>query len=162
MPINSTSSNNNTITTPLYIVKECLKLIPIEKNDTCLDCCSGLNKVWYNNFNCNNKLWCEILLNVDFLNFDTDIKMDYLIGNLPFNKFKLFFEKIIKMKIDKGIGIICLEHSITPLRLQKLNKLGFYLIKIRKLKIKEWKFGFNVNFFYFEKKYDDFCEVLMV
>ena len=158
MPCISTSSKNNIIETPLYIVNECLKLIPIQNNDVCLDCCAGVNKIWFDNIPCENKYWCEILEGKDFIDFNKEV--DYLVGNLPFNLFKLFFEKIMKLNINKGIGIICLENSITPTRLMRLENKGFYLKYIRKLKIKEWKFGFNVNYYYFEKKELNFCRVL--
>lgn len=158
MPINCKSSDNNTITTPLYVVEKCLNVMNIENDDFVLDCCAGINKIWYDNLNC-NKDWCEILEGKDFMQYTNET--DYIIGNLPFNMFKQFFNKIIELKPRKGIGIICLEHSITPTRLLTLQNNGYYVLKIIKLKIKEWKFGFNVNFYYFSKKKYDFMSVLI-
>jgi len=149
MPITHTSSTNNTITTPLWLVKMCLDAMDIQSDDYVLDCCSGINKIWYDNINSDHKSWCEILLGVDFL--DHNNAEDYIVGNLPFNIFKQFFDKIIELNPRKGIGIICLEQSITPTRLLRLNSKGFSLQRLIKLKVKEWKFGFNVSFFYFNK-----------
>jgi len=158
MPINSTSSKNNTIETPLIVVKHCLESMDIKETDNVLDCCAGLNKIWYNNLNC-EKDYCEILEGIDFINYSKET--DYIIGNLPFNIFKKFFNKILQLNPNKGIGIICLEHSITPNRLLLLQKKGFYIEKIIKLKIKEWKFGFNVNFYFFHKKKNETISVLV-
>tara|TARA_R100001591_G_scaffold104293_1_gene111900 strand:- start:1523 stop:2005 length:483 start_codon:yes stop_codon:yes gene_type:complete len=159
MPLIYESSEKNDIETPLRIVIECVKLLNINDNDYVLDCCSGLNNIWLDNINCKNKDYCEIKLNKDFLTYQNN-NIDWIVGNLPFNLFSKFFKKIIDLNVNKGIGIICLEHSITPSRIIILKSKGFYIKYIRKLKIKEWKFGFNVCFFVFTKDKNSFCEVL--
>lgn len=160
MPLTSSSSTKNDIETPLRIVKKCVELLNIDNDDFVLDCCSGLHNIWLDNISCNNKDFCEIKLNKDFLLYETENKIDWIIGNLPFNLFSIFFKKIVDLDINKGIGIICLESSITPTKLNILNKKGLYLKYIRKLKIKEWKFGFNVAFFVFTCEDNNFCKTI--
>ena len=160
MPLTSISSTKNDIETPLRIVKNCVELLNIDNDDFVLDCCSGLNNIWLDNIECNNKDFCEIKLNKDFLLYETENTIDWIIGNLPFNLFSNFFRKIVDLNVNKGIAIICLEHSITPTKLDILNEKGLYLKYIRKLKIKEWKFGFNVAFFVFTRENNIFCRTI--
>jgi len=159
MPCECTSSKNNEIHTPLNIVLKCLSLMNIQEKDSVLDCCAGTNMIWYNNINSISKEWCEILKGVDFMDYQGEI--DYLVGNLPFNKFKPFFEKIMSLKINKGIGIISLSHHFTPTRLLRMQEKGFYISHIRRLKIPEWKFGYNVDFVLFNKIENKFFNVLI-
>jgi len=50
----------------------------IQVYDFVLDCCAGLNKIWYDNLNC-NKDWCEIMEGKDFMEYNK--QTDFIIGN---------------------------------------------------------------------------------
>jgi len=160
MPLTSYStSDNSEIETPVSVVLQCLELVDIEPDDKVLDCCAGrVNMVWYDNIPSNNKDWCEILLGKDFLDYHEP--SDWIIGNLPFNKFKQFFEHLLTLQINKGFGIISLSHHLTPNRLQTLKKHGYYLQYVRRLKISEWRFGFLCDFMLFTKKPNNFMAVI--
>ena len=61
-----------------------------------LDCASGKNKVFYNNYpkNC-IKDYCELELGKDF--FEYDKKVDWIITNPPYSKFRQFFRKAFEL-----------------------------------------------------------------
>jgi hypothetical protein len=143
MPVIYEQSKNNALETPLWLVEKCISLIPYLPIDTVLDCCAGKNKIWYDNLMC-QKDWCEILEGKDFLEYHNEV--DWIVGNLPFNKFKVFFEKMLQIEPRKGFAFICLQNSITTSRIRRLNEKGYFVQVCKLLRVKEWKFGFNTIF----------------
>jgi hypothetical protein len=133
------------------MVKDLIKLVPFEEKDVVLDAGSGKNKVWYKNIpkHC-LELECELEDGCDFLKWDK--KVDWVIGNPPFDIGWKFTEKAIDIA-DKGIaflGSIKFFNQFTSLRLEKMKEKGFELQHIRVVADKRW-FG-RYYFLIFEKK----------
>ena len=130
------------------MVEDLMKLIPFDDSDIALDAGSGKNKVWQKNcpVEC---LECELEDGCDFLT-DWDQKVDWVIGNPPFDQQKDFLKKASEVA-TKGIaflGNINFWNGLTPKRLSEMN--GFELQHIHIVSDKRW-FG-RYYFLIFEKK----------
>src|SRR3990167_3910502 len=109
------------------MVKYLLSKTPIK--GSVLDAGSGKNKVWYNELE-GEKYECEVDDGCDF--FEWDKKVDWVVGNPPFDLQKQFLEKASEIAI-KGIaflGNINFWNGLTPKRLQKLKDKGFELQRV--------------------------------
>jgi len=142
--------NNKSITfhyTNKQMVKDLIKLIPFKENDIALDAGSGKNKVWQKN--CPIKcLECELEDGCDFLEWDK--KVDWVIGNPPFDNQKVFLKKASEIA-TKGIaflGNINFWNGLTQKRLSEMD--GFELQHIHIVSDKRW-FG-RYYFLIFEKR----------
>lgn len=121
------------------MVKDLLLLTPIKITDSVLDAGSGKNKVWFNCLKNKEKYECEIEDGVDFLT-QWDRKIDWVVGNPPFNLQKKFLEKAGEVA-NVGIaflGNINFWNGLTPKRRQILKERGFYLQKIHIVQDKRW------------------------
>lgn len=136
------------------MVKDLLGLVPYNMNDSVLDVGSGRNKVWFKNIIPQDKYECEIEDGKDFFEWEEEI--DWLVGNPPFQQGWLFLEKAASIA-QKGIaflGNINFWNSLTPGRLEKIKKKGFYISKLHIVNDKRW-FG-RYYFIIFTKKYNGF------
>ena len=134
------------------MVKDLIKITPFRIKDTILDAGSG-DKVWYNNLK-GKKYECELDRGCDFYKWDK--KVDWVIGNPPFDQQKLFLFKaseIAKVGIA-FLGNINFWNGLTPLRLERVKEKGFYLNKIRIVSDKRW-FG-RYYYLIFTKKENNF------
>ena len=131
------------------MVKDLIAITPL--SGSVLDAGSGKNKVWYKNIPDNlEKYECEIEDGNDFLLWDK--KVDWIIGNPPFNIGWQFIEKMTDMA-EKGIAVlgnINNFNQFTPVRLQKMKEKGFELQHIHIVADKRW-FG-RYYYLIFEKK----------
>ena len=131
------------------MVKDLIKLIPFKKDDVALDAGSGKNKVWQKN--CPVKcLECELEDGVDFLEWDK--KVDWVIGNPPFDIGWKFTEKATNLAISgiAFLGSIKFFNQFTSKRLEFMKENGFELQHIKVVADKRW-FG-RYYFLIFEKK----------
>lgn len=139
------------------MVKDLLKILEINKNDTVLDAGSGLNKVWYNNIECQTKYECEIEDGNDFYKWEKTV--DWVIGNPPYSHAKNFLLKAAEIA-QKGIAFLvnnnCFNSFLLPTRLQTLSEKGFYINKIKVVNDKRW-FG-RYYFVIFTKQTNRFIE----
>lgn len=137
------------------MVKDLLSFIPFEEGDKVLDAGSGRNKVWYNLLpDYVKKYECEIEDGCDFLQWTE--KVDWVIGNPPFNILHKFLEKAITVS-NKGIAFLLSIrgfNGLTPRRLEFYKKNGFYINKIHIVSDKRW-FG-RYYFTILTKKQSDF------
>jgi hypothetical protein len=120
------------------MVKELLSITPILYTDSILDAGSGHNKVWYNTVNVVEKYECELDDGNDF--FAWNKKVDWVIGNPPFDNGWLFLDKASTIA-DKGIGFLgnlSFLNSTTPRRLQILSDKGFECNKIHIVSDARW------------------------
>ena len=132
------------------MVKDLILLLPIKESDTVLDAGSGKNKVWFKNIPVIEKYECEIDDGCDFLEWDK--KVDWVIGNPPFDIGWKFTEKAIYVA-KKGIaflGSIKFFNQFTSRRLEEMKDESFELQHIHILADKRW-FG-RYYFLIFEKK----------
>ncbi|GAH11128.1 unnamed protein product [marine sediment metagenome] len=132
------------------MVKDLISILPIKKTDTVLDAGSGKNKVWFNNFPVEEKYECEIEDGCDFMEWNK--RVDWIIGNPPFDKQKCFLEQAVKIA-QKGIaflGNINFWNGLTSKRLETIKNDGFELQRIHIVSDKRW-FG-RYYFLIFEKK----------
>ena len=133
------------------MVDELLSFTPLSSADSVLDAGSG-NKVWFNRIKSENKFECEIERGCDFYQWDK--KVDWVIGNPPFDQQKKFLYKATEIA-RKGVaflGNINFWNGLTPKRLQKIKDNGFYLQKIHIVTDKRWFGRYYFMIFGKEKK----------
>lgn len=129
------------------MVKDLIAITPI--TGSVLDAGSGKNKVWYNNLS-GEKYECEIEDGNDFLLWDK--KVDWVVGNPPFNIGWKFIDKMTEIA-QKGIAVlgnINNFNQFTPKRLEAMKEKGFELQHIHIVADKRW-FG-RYYYLIFEKK----------
>jgi len=138
------------------MVKDLIKITPINESESVLDAGSGKNKVWFKNLKNKNKFECELEDGVDYVN-DWNKKVDWVIGNPPFHLGWAFLEHSLNIA-ENGIALLgnlnFLNSTVLPNRLKKIQDKGFYINKIHIVQDKRW-FG---RYFYiiFTKKKNDF------
>lgn len=131
------------------MVKDLIAITPL--SGSVLDAGSGKNKVWYRNIpDYCDKYECEIEDGNDFLLWDK--KVDWVIGNPPFNIGWKFIDKMTEIA---QVGIAVLGNinnfnQFTPKRLQTLKDNGFELQHIHIISDKRW-FG-RYYYLIFERK----------
>ena len=140
-------SDRDRIFTPPELAKRLISKIPALADDSWLDPCYGTG-VFFDNFPTNNKDYCEIDMDIDFLK--SDKIADWVVTNIPFSKPKEFIFKMAD-SCKKGFGILCLANSMTATRLKKLEQKGLYLHNITILYVKSWGFGYRTDFYVFTK-----------
>ena len=136
------------------MVKELLNIVPYQFDDVLLDPSAGVNKVFYNNFKCDKKMFCEIDLGIDFYSFNEEV--DWIITNPPFHESWKFIQHTLPL-CRKGFAYLFnvnAWNSLTPLRLQKISEYGFNLSKVHIVMDSRW-FG-RYYFCIFEKKENNF------
>ncbi len=129
------------------MVKDLIAITPIE--GSVLDAGSGKNKVWFNNLK-GEKYECEIEDGNDFILWDK--KVDWIVGNPPFNIGWQFIEKMTQIA-QKGIAVlgnINNFNQFTPKRLEAIKAMGFELQHVHIVADKRW-FG-RYYYLIFEKK----------
>lgn len=149
--IKSRKKPKDNIYTPIEVAKDCIEFTKpfLGDNDILLEPFSGKDS-FYNNFpEENEKLWCEIDRDRDFLDFEGEV--DWIITNPPYSIFSKIIDKIISTS-KKGFCLLLNNLTLTPLRLYNINKQGFYISFIYYFKIWHW-FGFQY-YYIFEKRKD--------
>jgi len=98
------------------------------------------------------KLWCEITDGRDF--FDFNEKVDWIITNPLYSKFRNFLEHSMELA-DNICFLITINHIWTKARLRIINEKGFGIKEI--LMVQEPdnfpRFGFQVGVIHLEKGY---------
>jgi len=119
------------------MVKDLIAITPL--SGSVLDAGSGKNKVWYKNIPDElEKYECEIEDGVDFM--DWDKKVNWIIGNPPFNIGWKFIEKSCEIA-QTGIAVlgnINNFNQFTSLRLENMKEKGFTLKHIKIVADKRW------------------------
>ena len=91
-----------------------------------LDPSRGLG-AFYNNFNTEDKDWCELAEDKDFFSYDK--KVDWIITNPPWSKMREFLEH--GMKISNNIVYLTtINHYTTKRRIRDMKQNGFGLKEI--------------------------------
>ncbi|HNV61958.1 MAG TPA: hypothetical protein PKN54_03330 [Candidatus Cloacimonas acidaminovorans] len=119
------------------MVKDLIAITPL--TGSVLDAGSGKNKVWYKNIPDGlEKYECEIEDGCDFMEWDK--KVNWIIGNPPFNIGWKFIEKSCEIA-QTGIAVlgnINNFNQFTPKRLHKMKEKGFTLNHIKIVADKRW------------------------
>jgi hypothetical protein len=118
------------------MAKDLIAITPI--TGSVLDAGSGKNKVWFNNLP-GEKYECEIEDGNDFMEWDK--KVDWVMGNPPFNESWKFTEKAMSISKNGIAWLInnqALNSHFTPRRLQLMSDNGFTLKSIRVVADKRW------------------------
>jgi len=136
------------------MVKDLLSITPFKNNDSILDAGSGKNKVWYKNIPNRQKYECEIEDGCDFYKWNK--KVDWIVGNPPFNEMKQFIFKGCELAKKGFAWLVSIRgfNSLTPIRLAKIKEFDFYLQRIHIVSDKRW-YG-RYYYLIFTKKENNF------
>jgi len=135
--------------TPEELAKELIKKIPLVKGDKVVDTFRGEGS-FYNNFpDFVEKDWAEIVEGRDYKDYKKEI--DWIITNPPFrletekakrvNSFYPLLE-YYSTRVNKGIAFLANDYcfsTLTPIRMKKLNELGWYLQGYTICNVKKWR-----------------------
>lgn len=108
-----------------------------EPNGVILDPFYG-DGAYHNAFNDhfhNPTKYAEIEMDLDF--FDFKEKVDYIVSNPPYS----ILEKVLQHSISlepKIISYLIGINNLTSKRIEYMNKNGYYLDKVKMIKVKEW------------------------
>lgn len=112
------------IMTPEYLAIDIIE--HFKPTGRVLDPCRGLG-AFYNNFMTEDKDWCELAEDKDFLFYDQ--KVDWIITNPPWSKMREFLEH--GMKISNNIVYLTtINHYTTKRRIRDMKQNGFALKEI--------------------------------
>tara|TARA_R110000787_G_scaffold270637_1_gene377636 strand:+ start:52 stop:552 length:501 start_codon:yes stop_codon:yes gene_type:complete len=125
---------NDIFITPLKLAKLCIDRHNYIDTDLWLDSCKN-NGSFYNQYPNDNKDWCEILDNKDFLSYNK--KVDIIAQNPPYSMLNVWIEKCISIT-NKEIGLLIGVGNLTAKRIQTFNKGGFYLKSYIMFKVYKW------------------------
>lgn len=106
-------NKNDKYLTPYSIIQQLLDVIELDKNASILEPCCSIEKVIVNTLQKNNfvnvsfNIYDETQPETDFLNFDENVKYDYIITNTPYGN-RTIINFINKMKRIATKKIICL------------------------------------------------------
>ena len=110
--------------TPVYLAKEIIE--HFNPTGRILDPSRG-EGAFYDNFNTDDKDWCELAENKDFLTYNQ--KVDWIITNPPWSKMREFLEH--GMKISKNIVYLTtINHYTTKRRIRDMISAKFSLKEI--------------------------------
>lgn len=129
---------NDIFYTPITAVKEHIKLINYRPEDKWLDPFLG-GGVYYDNFPTENKDWCEIEKDKDFLIYQGEV--DIICSNPPYSILQKVWSKSIELK-PRIISYLIGVNNLTAKRIEDMNKAGYGLVSIHMMKIKKW-FGMS-------------------
>ena len=91
-----------------------------------LDPCRG-EGAFYDNFDTDNKDWCELGENKDF--FDYDKKVDWIMTNPPWSLIRQFLDHAMKIA-DNIVYLITINHYTTKRRINDMRKNNFSIKEI--------------------------------
>lgn len=140
---------NDRIFTPRNLSKEIIDSIQLTSGDVVLEPFRGDGSFYDQYPDYVTKKWCEIDDGVDFLEYDENEKVDWIITNPPFSLLTKMIEKMAKITI-KGIAFICMLHAVTKRRHRIFESHGFNLTHIECFHVTPL-FGFNMGLFIYEK-----------
>jgi hypothetical protein len=109
---------NDVFITPIELAKQHINMINYKENEIWLDPFKN-SGVYFNNFPSSNNLWCEILEQKDFFEFDKQV--DIICSNPPYSLMDKVLEKSISLKpriISYLIGI----GNLTSRRIEMMEK----------------------------------------
>lgn len=130
---------NDIFITPLELAKNHIELIPYNEGDLWLDPCKN-DGSYFNQFPTENKEYCEILENKDFLSYDG--KPDIIIQNPPYSILDVWIKKNIELN-PRVISFLIGIGNLTTRRIEWLELAGYGITKMKMLKVWKW-YGMSV------------------
>ena len=106
------------VMTPVYLAKNIIE--HFEPTGLILDPCRG-EGAFYDNYNTDNKDWCELGEGKDFLEYNK--KVDWIITNPPWSKMRIFLEHGMKIA-DNIVYLTTINHYTTKRRIRDMKEMG--------------------------------------
>ncbi len=132
--IKSRTNPNDVFITPLDLSKKHIDMIDTVEGDIWLDSCKNSGS-YFNQFPTENKKYCEILEDKDFL--ECNEKVDIICDNPPYSILDKWFKKVIELNpriYSCLIGI----NNLTTRRIEWFENAGYGIKKLRMLKVYKW------------------------
>ena len=112
------------VMTPEYLAKEIIE--HFNPTGRILDPCRGTG-AFYDNFNTDDKDWCELAEDKDFLTYNK--KVDWIITNPPWSKMQKFLAHGMQIA-DNIVYLTTINHYTTKRRIRDMREAGFALKEI--------------------------------
>tara|TARA_R110000823_G_scaffold255260_1_gene377346 strand:- start:17 stop:520 length:504 start_codon:yes stop_codon:yes gene_type:complete len=132
--IKSRDDPKDVFITPTALAKQNIDMIPFQEDDLWLDPCKN-NGNYYNQFPTDNKDYCEILEDKDFLTYEGS--PDIIIQNPPYSIMDKWIKKNIELN-PRVISMLIGVGNLTARRLEWLYDAGYGLTKLKMLKVWKW------------------------
>ena len=139
------------VMTPEYLAKEIIE--HYNPSGRILDPCRG-EGAFYDNFNTDDKDWCELAEDKDFLEYNE--KVDWIITNPPWSKMQKFLVHGMKVA-DNIVYLTTTNHYTTKRRIRDMREAGFALKEIYNVPTptKPWpQLGFQLAAVHTQRGYD--------
>ena len=125
------SSPRDEFYTPEVLAKELIKLVPLRRQDICLDNASKKNPVFLHNMpNGVIRAKCENF-------FDWKTPVDWMVTNPPYSKLDDWLRHSM-LYAKNGFAYLLSVNAVTPRRIEMCEKAGFGLVRIHLCKVFEW------------------------
>jgi hypothetical protein len=132
--IKQRKSANDVFITPLPLAKKQIDMIEYTDDDIWYDPFKNSGS-YYNQFPNDNKIWAEILEDVDF--FKEERNVDIICSNPPYSILNKVFEKSIELK-PRVISYLIGVGNLTNKRIELMNENGYGLTKMFWTKVFKW------------------------
>ena len=144
---------NDIFLTPITLSKKHISLIDFKEDEIWLDPFRNSGN-YFNHYPNNNKLWCEILDDKDFFNFNE--KVDIICSNPPYSIIDKVLEKSRELN-PRIISYLIGVNNLTTKRIEEMNKGGYGITKLVMLKVWSW---FGMSFIIvFEKGKENIIDI---
>ena len=141
--IKKRNTANDIFITPLDLAKIHIDSINYNDSDKWLDPCKN-NGSYYNQFPNDNKDYCEILDNKDFLEYSGEV--DIIIQNPPYSIMDKWIKKNIELN-PRVISLLIGVGNLTARRIEMFENAGYGASYLKMLKVYEWYgMSYIVNF----------------